>query len=123
MNENNRQGVGANVADNVTATGANPNLPGFADANLDSHWNTHKDEYSGLTKEQYSQRAQDLLQSPTGDNVLGYKTLDGAVVRYDRTTRDFVKGYDTGIATMFLLRGGETRFAKIMQREGGFQND
>ena len=56
---------------NPSATGANPNLPGFSAKNLDDHWtggkSDHSEVYSGFTKEQYAQRAIDLVRSPVSD--------------------------------------------------------
>jgi len=104
--------------ENYKATGANPDLPGFIEASLENHWGGargHSVEYTRMSKAQYAQRAHDL--------VLGYKAADGSIVRYDKTTEDFVKGYNTGIATMFKLKGGEERFKRLMSREGGTQDD
>lgn len=127
---NNTVDPSANVGtvENPSALGSNPDLPGFSQANLDDHWvggkSDHSKEYSDFTKEQYAQRAHELVRSATNDTVLGYKIANGAVVRFDKNTGDFVKGFtDTGIATMFKLRGGEGRFSRIMSREGGLQYD
>ncbi|MCL1788348.1 MAG: hypothetical protein FWG38_10225 [Defluviitaleaceae bacterium] len=110
----------------LSATGANPNLPGFTEKALADHWggkSDHSSEYPNTTKAQYAQRAHDLVRTGTGATVLGYKASDGSIVRYDTTSDDFAKGYESGIATMFKLVGGEPRFNKIMTREGGVQND
>jgi pyocin large subunit-like protein len=102
--------------ENPCAYGSNPDLPGFTASNLDEHWINHKNQYPGLTKAEYAQRAHDLVRSATDENILGYKTSNGSVARYNKTTNDFVQGYKTGIATMFPLKGGEVRFNKKKQR-------
>ncbi|MCL2357028.1 MAG: hypothetical protein FWC70_07710 [Defluviitaleaceae bacterium] len=101
---------------NPSATGANPDLPGFTQENLDEHWESHKKEYPNLTKEEYAQRALDLARSPAGATILGFKGKNGSVARFDKNAGDFVQGFNTGIATMFKLRGGENRFNKKKQR-------
>jgi len=119
-------GIIGNGQANYNATGANLDLPGFTNENLDDHWggrSDHSNEYPGFTKAQYAQTALDLVRSATNNNILGYKTSNGAIVRYDKATNDFVKGFDTGIATMFKLKGGERRFKSLMRREGGLQDD
>ena len=102
--------------DNPSAYGSNPYLSGFTSGNLDEHWENHKNQYRGLTKEQYAQRAHNLVCSATSDNILGYRAKNGSIARYNKTTHDFVQGFDTGVATMFPLKGGEARFNKKKQR-------
>ena len=99
----------------LSATGANPSLPTFTPENLDRHWGgdrDHSSEYPGLTKAQYEERALELLRSATNEDVSGYKAADGAVVRYDKANNDFVKGYDTGVATMFKPDDGEAYYQR-----------
>ena len=112
---------------NLSATGANPNLPGFTSKNLNNHWvggvSDHSKEYKGWTKEQYAQRALELVCSATSDNVLGYKSVDDAVVRYDRNTNDFVKSGKKGIRTMYKPKRRETYFNEQLIKDGGTQDD
>lgn len=50
----------------------------------------------------YAQRALELVQMPVGGNIMGYKTSKGEVVRYDKSSKDYVKGNPKlGIKTMF----------------------
>lgn len=79
---------------------------GFANKQkLNNHWQngrTHKEEYPNFTKEQYEQRALELIEKPVGKNILGHIDKDGAIIRYDRKTNDFVKGtIEKGIRTLF----------------------
>jgi len=104
------------VLGNSSVYGSNPDLPGFTSDNLEEHWESHKKEYHGWTKKQYAQRAHDLVRSATNENILGYKAKNGSIARFDKSTGDFVQGFDTGIATMFKLKGGEVRFNKKKQR-------
>ena len=72
--------------DNPSATGANPDLPGFTSKNLDKHFGSkfssdHSSQYNGFTKEQYAQRAHELIKAPVSDSILGYKTTNGDVIR------------------------------------------
>lgn len=106
----------------VSATGANKFDKGFSEDNLSAHWDgahSHAKEYPKLTKEEYAQRALDLVQSPVGGNIDGYKNARGQVVRYDKSSNDFVAGKpDLGIATMFKPSAGERYFIRLKERDG-----
>lgn len=88
-------------------TGANVlEVQGFySKAKLNNHWKDHEKQYikDGITtKEQYLQRALELVQSPVGGSIKGHLTKEGHIVRYDEKTNDFVKAnIKKGIITMF----------------------
>ena len=114
----------------VSATGANKFSKGFSKQNLDAHWDgsqkahSHKAEYPGMTRQQYAERALDLVQQPVKGNILGYKNKNGQICRYDKTTNDFVKGRpNEGIATMFKPKDGEEYFKRRLAKEGGIVHD
>ncbi|MGI5885525.1 MAG: phage portal protein [Candidatus Spyradocola sp.] len=112
----------ASDAPEVSATGANRFEKGFSKRNLDAHWDgehTHKEQYPGMTKEQYAQRARQLIEKPVGKGILGYKNSSGQIVRYDSKTNDFVKGRpDKGIATMFKPSKGRDYYERKKAEEG-----
>ncbi len=90
----------------ISAVGANKFEKGFSEHNLAEHWggtHDHSAEYPGYTKEQYAERALELVQSAAdGKNILGYKLQDGTIARYDVKTNDYVKGHpNIGVSTMF----------------------
>ena len=65
-----------------------------------------------------------LIQSPTSETILGYKTSKGEVVRYDKETRDFVKGFpETGIKTMFKPDDAEEYFERHKKFDKGVDTD
>lgn len=110
--------------DKISALGENKFQMGFSKENLDKHWggaDDHSKDYSGWTKEQYAARALELVQSAAdGKQILGYKTPEGAVVRFDVKTGDYVKGYPkTGIATMFKPDRGKQYFHDRKRIEKG----
>lgn len=115
----------------VSAVGENHFEKGFSARNLDAHWegseriHSHKGQYPNLSKEEYGQKALDLLQKAAdGKSILGYKTPSGQVARYDRQSNDFVKGRPTqGIATMFKPTNGEKYFWGRMKKENGTDKD
>ena len=93
--------------------------------NLSKHFggggpSDHSAQYPGFTKEQYAQRALDLIQSPAdGKRILGYKNAKGQVVRYDKEANDYVAGDPRiGIATMFNPKAGERYFNRLKERDG-----
>lgn len=96
----------------ISASGPNEFKKGFSHSNLVNHWygndnpkiSSHKAEYEarGYDMKGYSELALDLVQKPVGNGVVGHKTNDGFVVRYNTKTGDFVKGNPKhGIKTMF----------------------
>lgn len=106
----------------ISAVGANKFEKGFSKHNLDEHWggtHDHSAEYPGYTKEQYAERALELVQSAAdGKNVLGYKNSCGQVVRYDINKNDFVIGRPSeGIATMFKPKRKRKYFDDLMEAE------
>lgn len=116
--------------ESVSATGENHFTQGFTKYNLNRHFggggdSDHSDQYPGYTKEQYAQRALDLVQSRAdGKRILGYKTPEGEVVRYDTATNDYAKGFPNGgIKTMFKPDAGVVYFRKRMRVEHGTDQD
>lgn len=103
-------GGGKTGASGPSPTGTNEfEVKGFGSKQkLNNHWQngrTHRAEYDkdGITtKEQDVQRALELVQSATSENILGHVDKDGSVIRYDKKKNDFVKGQpDKGITTMY----------------------
>lgn len=116
--------------ESVSATGKNHFTQGFTDYNLNRHFggggkSDHSDQYPGYTKEQYAQRALDLVQSRAdGKRILGYKTPKGEVVRYDTATNDYAKGFPHGgIKTMFKPDDGKKYFYRCMKSDKGTDRD
>lgn len=111
----------------VSAKGANSlQVKGFKNAqHLNNHWKngrTHEKEYldEGITtKEQYSKRAVELAEMPVGGNILGYKTKEGYICRYDKEKNDYVKAdIKKGIRTMFKPDAGEAYYRMRLEEEG-----
>lgn len=111
------ESTGSSPSSKINSLGSNKFNKGFSEKNLNIHFDRHKKEYPHLTKEQYSQRALDLIQMPVGGNILGYVTEEGRIVRYDKNTNDFVSGDpEIGIATMMKLKG-QKRFEYLKKRD------
>ena len=93
----------------IDDTAAHILVKGFGEPELTEHWegspraNSHKDQYKGMTKEQYAQRAKELAEMPVGGNIRGFAVLNqNIIVRYDVKTNDFVKAHiHQGVITMF----------------------
>lgn len=106
-----------------SATGKNEFKNGFSEKNLEKHFDKHSDEYvnrlKGFTKETYNETALELVQSAVSEDIVGYRTENGAVVRYQISTNDFVKGYpNRGIATMFKPKDGYKYYMRQLKKEG-----
>lgn len=87
---------------------------------LNNHWQngrTHQPEYAAegiTTKEAYVNRALELLESPTGNGILGHMDKDGNIIRYDTAKNDFAKGHpQKGIKTMFKPEKGKQYYDEI----------
>lgn len=101
--------------DNLSATGENPNIPNMTKATQDrhkKHLNFGK-SYPNMTMSEYVQKSGKLARSEVGGDVLGYKSHDGAIVRYNRTTNDWVKAYPAGVASMYKPTRGETYYYDV----------
>jgi len=106
---------------NISATGENKFIVrGFKNRQaLLNHWQngrTHSEEYPGFTMEQYEQRALELLEQATGENILGHINKNNYITRYDKSTNDFAKGHPyRGIVTMFKPTDGEKYYLRALK--------
>lgn len=102
----------------VSATGENRFEEGFTEKNLERHFKKHGNDYPDMSMEEYDDYAMNLVQSAVSKDILGYKTADGAVVRYRVSSNDFVKGYPKGgIATMYKPRGDGSKGLEYYKRK------
>ena len=93
---------------------------GFAGNSAKEHLDKRQSEgyYSDLTVAQYQNRALELLQQEVGENIDGYETKSGKIVRWNKTTNDYATGYrDREIKTLFPLRGGRARFDRLKEND------
>jgi phage-related protein (TIGR01555 family) len=119
---------GSGKKSGLSSTGANPNLPGFTPKALNAHYggkSDHSKQYPKLSKAGYAKRAKELVRSETGakTGIEGYRASDGAIIRYDTMSNDFVKGYSDGIATMFKPKRGYAYFEEQMKIDEGVTDD
>lgn len=106
----------------VSATGKNElRKKGFpSKQKLNNHWQngrTHAEEYKpdGITtKEQYEKRGVELAESAAdGKKILGYKTKEGYICRYDVKKNDYVKAdINKGLRTLFKPEQGVDYYRK-----------
>lgn len=106
----------------INGIGRNTFFVGFMQPNLDAHWNKHFWQYKGISKKQYANTALDLIQSACGGNIRGYVRENGQIIRYNRSTNDYVvgnndgrSGIPIGIATMYKL--DELKYEQRMKEE------
>ncbi|MBE6864088.1 MAG: hypothetical protein E7495_05925 [Ruminococcus flavefaciens] len=112
----------------VSATGKNElRKKGFpSKQKLNNHWQngrTHAEEYKpdGITtKEQYEKRGVELAESAAdGKKILGYKTKEGHICRYDVKKNDYVKAnVNKGLITLFKPREGVEYYKRFEKAEG-----
>lgn len=114
--------------EDVSATGENElRVKGFpSKQKLNNHWRngrTHAEEYKpdGITtKEQYEKRGVELAESAAdGKRILGYKTKEGFICRYDVKKNDYVKAdINKGLRTLFKPTEGIDYFNYWKGKEG-----
>ena len=112
----------------VSATGKNElRKKGFpSKQKLNNHWQngrTHAEEYKpdGITtKEQYEKRGVELAESAAdGKKILGYKTKEGFICRYDVKKNDYVKAdINKGLRSLFKPREGIEYYKRFEKAEG-----
>ena len=106
---------------NISPTGKNKFLVrGFKNRQaLMNHWQngrTHSEEYPNFTMEQYEQRAIELLEESTSENILGHADKNGYITRYDKQNNDFAKGNPLkGVVTMFKPIDGENYYFRALK--------
>ena len=115
-------------SDEVSATGTNLlKKKGFPNKQkLNNHWQngrTHQDEYTSdgiTTKEQYEKRGVQLAESAAdGKKILGYKTKEGHICRYDVVKNDYVKAdINKGLRTLFKPDNGIDYYNDMKSKEG-----
>ena len=110
---------------NISPSGENKFLVrGFKNRQkLMNHWHEHGNKYPNFTVQDYENRAIQLIESAVNENILGHTDRTGAIIRYDKTTNDFVKGRPIkGIFTMFKPEEGilyyETRKKEDIEHGG-----
>lgn len=89
----------------ISAEGENKPCKGFSQKGLKKHKDSrHKEQYEGMTDEQYEDHARKLLQKKCGEHILGYRSADGSICRFNSLTGEYAKGYPGGdIKTCFFV--------------------
>jgi len=105
----------------LSATDANPSIPDMTPTTQAKHVKHLKPgkSYPGMSMQEYVQKSGMLARSGVGGNIDGYKASDGAIVRYNSTTGDWVKAYNTGVASMYRPKRGADYFNDTKKTDGG----
>ena len=78
----------------VSAEGANVSFKGFSSPKrLTEHFEKHKHEFDFSSEEEYQMAADKFLQQPCSDDVIGYVTPKGKVVRFNTKTTEYATGF------------------------------
>jgi hypothetical protein len=109
----------------LSATGANPSIPDMTAATQKRHEKHLRfgKSYPGMSMTDYVQKSGELARTPVGGDVMGYRGDDGCIVRYNSATNDWVKAYDTGVASMYRPKRGEIYYLERMIDDGGVTDD
>ena len=135
-NHGGRPGKVGGSTPNPSARGSNPRCTGFATEKLlRVHLKRHLQEYPELDEKGYIEHAKDFLAQPCSEDIDGYLTKDGEIVRFNRKTGEYAKGIPGGrIVTCYIVRynsvTGKARleaanryFDKLKAEEGTDSND
>ena len=94
-----------------SSKGKNDPPKSFASAQLAKrHFRDHAQRdnanlYRGMTQEQYIEHAKDFLSQPCEGDVVGYRTKDGKVCRFNQVTGEYASGYPGGdIKTCMVVK-------------------
>ena len=69
---------------------------------FDRHIEKHLSEYGDITSEDYLNIARDLLSAPLSNDIEGFISKDGFILKYRKSTNDFAIGRADGkISTLF----------------------
>lgn len=95
----------------ISAQGENKPCKGFSAKGLKKHKESrHKEQYAGMSEEQYEDHARKFLQKKCGEHIKGYRCEDGAVCRFNTLTGEYAKGYPGGdIKTCFFPTAKESK--------------
>ncbi len=93
-------------ATKVSARGENIECTGFANKKLlEAHVKRHGKEFPGMNEVQYVEHAKNFLKQKCSDTIDGYKTKDGEICRFDKTTGEYAKGIPGNqIRTCFIAK-------------------
>lgn len=74
---------------------------------FNKHFKKHSSEFGDINKEEYLQKARELLAAPADKNIEGFKTELGFIFKYNNATNDFAIGREDGyISTIFRPEEG-----------------
>ena len=107
--------------DGYSATGANPTIPDMtpsAQVRHMKHLQSGK-SYPGMSMKEYVKKSGELARSKVEGDIDGYKASDGAIVRYNKKTNDWVKAYSLGVASMYKPSRGMDYFNDTKKNDGG----
>lgn len=105
--------------------GANPDIPEMtlkAQKNHMHHVGQGKD-FPNMTMEEYAKVGAEFARKPVGGEIEGYKGADGCIVRFNESTGEWVKAYETGVASYMRPKAGRAYYEKWRELDGGFEND
>lgn len=78
----------------VSPEGENASCKGFADPEKKNvHFTKHGAEFGFSTEDEYEAAADKFLQQPCGDDVIGYSTPKGKIVRFNVKTTEYASGF------------------------------
>lgn len=109
------------TSDELSATGANPSIPEMSLLTQNKHAKHLRPgkSYPGMPMSEYVKKSGELARSRVGGDIDGYKASDGAIIRYNNATNDWVKAYNTGVASMYKPSRGIEYFNDNKKEDGG----
>ena len=121
------KGSGA-ANDKVSADGANENIPGMTEKAQKNH--THhigaRGDFPNMTMEEYVTAGRDFARKPVGGTIEGYKAMDNGnafIVRFDNATGEWVKAFNSGVASYMKPTLGRRYYEKWLKIDEGVTSD
>ena len=109
----------------LLATGANPSIPDMTSVAQKRH-KKHLlpgKSFPGMSINEYVKNGSELARQPVGGSIEGYRGEDGCVVRFNNSTGEWVKAYDTGVASYMKPTLGRVYYEKWLKNDKGVTSD
>lgn len=105
----------------LSAAGENPSIPEMTikAQNRHKHHITASGAFPNMSMTDYVKAGAELAQMPVGGDIEGYRGQDGCIVRFNNATGEWVKAYNTGVASYMIPKRGRQYYLDWMSLDGG----
>ena len=95
----------------------------FSPKRIDTHFEKHVKEFENITKEMYTKQARNLLNSEITEDILGFKSENGFVFRYDKVKNEFATSKPSGIIETYFKPNKKLEYWEEQAKKYGNKKD